>query len=291
MGTVGIVNRFSRLLLSLGIVGTYGDLWYTKARIYIVVIWLYKSVHFHPLEDTNMATWQASPNHTIQAIHKIAIVDDEKNDAEIARADVKYAGFEPVAINRSFKRVEDLAAFIKSEAQGALCAHRLARYGFTNLYGAKLVAALYDLKIPAVLITQYTDIDKDVSIRKWRDKIPVVLSRDEANAYSIRRGIESCVSELYGHLSETRRPYRVLLRIANIGNESNEKVVDVVIPGWNPYRAVRFPASLVPSQLHRTLAPGVRLFAHVNIGAKKSDDLYFRDFELADEPDDDDGLA
>src|SRR6266581_4768081 len=88
-------------------------------------------------------------------IQKIAIVDDDSIDAQIPEQDVKYAGFEPIPIHRSFKKLEDLAAFIKSEAQGALCAHRLSHYGFTNLYGAKLVAALYDLKIPAVLITQY----------------------------------------------------------------------------------------------------------------------------------------
>ena len=98
-------------------------------------------------------------------------------------------------------------------------------------------------------------------------------------------------SELQGHIPETRVPYRVLLRIINIEKESYEKVIDVIIPGWNPYRAVRFPASLIPPELQRKLVPGVRLFAQVNIGAKNSDDLYFRNFELADEPDDDDGLA
>jgi hypothetical protein len=35
----------------------------------------------------------------------------------------------------------------------------------------------------------------------------------------------------------------------------------------------------------------VALFAHVNTGAEKSEDLYFDKFELAPELDDDDGLA
>jgi hypothetical protein len=35
----------------------------------------------------------------------------------------------------------------------------------------------------------------------------------------------------------------------------------------------------------------IRLFAHVNTSAEKSDDLYFEKFELAPEPDEDDGLA
>jgi hypothetical protein len=224
-------------------------------------------------------------------IQEIAIIDDESTDAQIPEREVEAAGFKPIIVNRSFRKIEELAAFIKAEAQAALCAHRLADYGFAHFYGAKLVASLYDLKIPAILITQYSDIDNDVSIRKWRDKIPVLLNRDEADAESIRRGIENCVLELLGRLPETRIPYRVLLRITNITDESGERVVDVIIPGWNLYRAVRFPVSLIPLVFHDKLTPGVRLFARVNIGAAKSDDLYFREFELAPEPDDDDGLA
>jgi hypothetical protein len=65
----------------------------------------------------------------------------------------------------------------------------------------------------------------------------------------------------------------------------------VIISGWNPYRVVRFPASLMSIDLQDVLTSETRLFARVNIGAENADDLYFRDFELAPEPDDDDGLA
>src|SRR5690349_3515273 len=105
------------------------------------------------------------PDYQIQ---RIAIIDDESSDAQIPERDVAAAGFEPIVVNQPFKKFEDLTAFIRSEAQGALCAHRLAHYGFDNFYGATLVASLYDLHIPAVLITQYSSIDNDVSIRKWR---------------------------------------------------------------------------------------------------------------------------
>src|SRR5207245_47892 len=118
-------------------------------------------------------------------VQKIAIVDDESTDAQIHEWEVEAAGFEPVIVNRSFKNMEELAAFIKAEAQGAVCAHRLANYGFARFYGAKLVASLYDLKIPALLVTQYADIDNDVSIRRWREKVPVLLSNDEADADNI----------------------------------------------------------------------------------------------------------
>jgi hypothetical protein len=119
-----------------------------------------------------------------------------------------------------------------------------------------------------------------------------LLNRDEANASSIAKGIEDCRLELRGDIPSTRRPYRTIVRITNIDKESNERVVDAFVPGWNPHKAIRFPASLIPEEIRDdALKPGVRLFAHVNIGADKSDDLYFDKFELAPEPDDDDGLA
>lgn len=231
------------------------------------------------------------PLKSIHNIQKIAIVDDDKSEAEMAGWEVKEAGFEPFIVDGQFQKLEELSQIILSEAQGALCDHRLAHFGFANFLGAKLVAHLYDLKIPAILITQYADIDKGVSIRNWRDKIPVLLNRDEADASSITHGLEDCLKELHGQLPNSRKPYRVLLRIKDVGTESNLRVIDAIIPSWNPLKAVRFPASLIPEDLQTYINVGARFVAQVNIGTEKSEDLYFKDFELAMEPDNDDGLA
>jgi hypothetical protein len=224
-------------------------------------------------------------------LKKIAIVDDEKDLAEATEWDVEDAGFESFIVNDYFREVDVLASHIEKNAQGALCDHRLANYGRTNFSGATLVAALYDRKIPSILITQYTDIDADVSIRKHRRKIPVLLSRDEANAATIKKGIEDCVLELGGTIPITRIPHRTLLNITHITNESNEKVIDVIVPSWNPHKAVRLPVALIPQELHSALVVDTWLFADVNTGAEKSDDLYFEHFELTPELDEDDGLA
>lgn len=226
-------------------------------------------------------------------IRKIAIIDDDKTEAEIAELEVESAGFEPFVISKGpFNKIEDLTNEILGKAQGALCDHRLSHSGLANFSGAKLVAHLYDLKVPAILITQYADIDNGISIRNWRDKIPVLLSRDEADASSIAYGFERCLHELQGNIPDTRKPHRTLLRIVDIGKESGQKVIDAIIPGWNPHRAVRFPAILLPKHIHKShLKEGTYLFAQINIGAQKSSELYFKDFEIATEPDADDGLA
>lgn len=224
---------------------------------------------------------------------KIAIVDDDQGLAETTGWEVEEAGYQPFFLFEGcFTDVNELVSIIVKNTQGAVCDHRLSNSGFANFYGAELVAALYERKLPSLLITQYTEMDTSLSIRRWRRKIPVLLSRDEADASNISKGIEDCRLELHGDIPSTRRPHRTIVRITNIDKESNERVVDAFVPGWNPHKAVRFPASLIPEEIRDyALKPGVRLFAHVNIGADKSDDLYFDKFELAPEPDDDDGLA
>jgi hypothetical protein len=176
-------------------------------------------------------------------------------------------------------------------AQGVLCDHRLTNYALTNFFGSTLVAALYDLKFPSILMSQFTTIDTSLSIRKHRRKIPVLLSRDEANGATIKKGIEDCILELGGTIPITRIPHRTLLNITHITNESNEQVIDVIVPSWNPHKAVRLPAALIPQTLHSALVVDRWLFADVNTGAEKSEDIYFENFELTPEPDEDDGLT
>ena len=223
---------------------------------------------------------------------KIAIVDDEQDLAKVTGWDVEAADFESFIVKDFFREVDVLASHIEKNAQGALCDHRLANYGRTNFSGATLVAELYDRKIPSILITQYTAIDANVSIRKSRRKIPVLLSRDEADAATIKQGIKNCVLELSGQVPSNRKPHRTLVRITNIDKESGEDVLDAIVPGWNPHEAVRFPAVLIREEIRQdALKRGVRLFAHVNIGADKSEDLYFEKFQLAPELDDNDELT
>jgi hypothetical protein len=223
----------------------------------------------------------------------IAIIDDDKTEAELAELEAEDAGFKPFIVGGGpYRKVEDLITLISSKAEAALCDHRLGHSGFANFSGANLVARLYDLRIPAILISQYADMDNGISIRACRDKIPVVLNRDETDASSIARGIECCVNELRGQTASTRKPHRTLLRIEDIGQESGKKVIDVIIPSWNPHRAVRLPVSLLPKSFGRShLKRGSRLFAQINIGAEKASELYFKDFEIAPELDSDDELA
>src|SRR6185295_6492974 len=108
-------------------------------------------------------------------------------------------------------------------------------------------------KFPAILISQFVDQDYDVSIRHWRARLPSVLSRDEFRADTFAAGLEICRKEIRGELTPQRRRHRVLIKVVDIQNEANQKVVDAIIPSWSRKTAVRFPFAIVPIRLRQRL--------------------------------------
>lgn len=229
-------------------------------------------------------------------IHRVAIIDDDYIQAQTTGLNVEEANFEPSIIRseRRFERMEDLLVkVLETGSQAVLCDNRLTPQGYAIFNGAGFLAWLYDQKVmPSVLITTYVDMDADESIRRWRHKIPVLLDRDSAaNPDVLKRGVFDSARELRGEVSLERKPHRTFIRVTNIDIETKESLLDVIIPSWNPKRAVRFPLSLIQSELQHNVQIGTRLFAQVNIGADDPQDLYFKDFELALEPDSNDGLT
>lgn len=217
---------------------------------------------------------------------RIAIIDDNSDARKLASIEVRDAGFDYFLPDVVPQKIADMANLIKHNAAGALCDHRLAFGSYASFQGAELVAFLYDIGIPALLVTQYSEIDSDVSIRKWRRKIPTLISREDMSAESIKSGFEKCILELEGIKNAERTPHRTLVRVTGREQESGEAVIDAVIPGWNPQKAVRFPLSLIDPAIQKKVQPECRLFAYINIGASESEDLFFEGFELAPEPKD-----
>jgi len=225
----------------------------------------------------------------ITSAKKIAVVDDDetaRNNISLRIEDME--GFEPILIEQSDEYSSDankLADYIaQKDVYGVICDHRLKPLGFADFYGSKLVAALYDKKIPAILVTQFFHPDLNISIREYRDKIPVLIERKYINPIEIVNGLEYCLSEINGKFSRFRKPYNTLVRIDSFHNEDGKDIVDAIIPGWDYETAVRFPKSIIPEELHEHLSIGTRLFADVNIGAETNDQIYLKNFELAPDP-------
>lgn len=223
---------------------------------------------------------------------RIAIVDDEPDDAETAKLELSNDGFDSVIISgdHHFYRPEELANVIESQADVAICDHRLRPGGLADFDGAELAATLFERNIPALLITQYY-MDSDVSIRRWRRKVPVLMKRAEVDPLKVREGLSRCRAEIGGHPPKDRKPYEALVHVDEVRKESGENVIDVMVSNWDPHQAVRLPISLVPSNLRQSISSGVWLLATVNVGAERPEDLYFEDMRLAPEPEPCDGLA
>ena len=229
-------------------------------------------------------------------LQKIAVVDDDDVAANALSVLLADARMEPVMVKERFLGVAAAADSICARADAAICDHRLNYGGYASFPGAELVSHLYTRGLPAVLVTEYSDVDYDVSIRKFRNKIPVMLSRDQADGYSIQRGLTICRAEIEQGSPASRKPWRSLIHINAKHTEGTETVLEVVIPAWDTRTAVRFSASSLPNDIRPEIddaEPGtldMYLFAQVNIGADDPRDLYFYGFEKAPVVEESDGL-
>lgn len=228
----------------------------------------------------------------------VAIVNDDERDRDVWRYQVAEAGYEPYIVqrpgNRPFHSIDEMAHEVEQHAALAVFDHRLQPKGLATFTGAAMVAALYDRhRIASLLVTTYEKQDADSAIRLYRKKIPVLLSaQDFDDPETIRECFTASAREVRdGQVPSERRAWRTAVQIEDRDDGSRIKVVDALIPGWNPEAKVTFPLDLISPELRDSAQPGRVFFALVNTGAERDEDLFFSDFELAPEPDPNDGLA
>lgn len=219
----------------------------------------------------------------MSTINTVAVVDDDELQAETVAELLRDAGLEPLILpspRRSLASVDELLADILPRASAVVCDHRLSPKQLAQFRGSEVVARLYDERIPSLLLTQFAEMDSDVSIRRWRHKIPVVLARDDADAPSvILESLQLCDQEIEGVVAPFRRAHRSLVRIAESRTEDGTEVLDVFVLQWRPHTAVRLPAECIPAALRVDIVAHPILIAQVNLEARDATELFFRDFE------------
>ena len=221
-------------------------------------------------------------------VRRVAVVDDNPEDAATLAICVEDCELEPVQVTE-FSNLADLIEEVRRGSDAAICDHRFTEWPNARFSGAEAVARLFDLGVPAVLVTQFT-LDADTSIRQWRRKIPVVLPREQITPEAIQDGFIQCQEEWKHRPLPSRIPRRAIVRVVGMTSDTGMPVLDALVPQWRPKEAVRLPVALL-GDIADDVHEGMRLIADVNIGALSADDLFFDNFELAPEPDEDDGLA
>ena len=224
---------------------------------------------------------------------RVAVVDDVTSYAETAAGIAEEAGLVPSIITEqdgTFQETDQLLARVQAtHCSAVICDHRLSQTQFASFTGAEFVSRLYRENIPGILLSTFSAIDADSSIRLYRDTIPSVISRDILDPDQVLQGLRRCEAELKGHILPERQPRRTLVRILNVSTESDIPVVDGILHSWSPDSAIRFPLSAIKDQriidaLTLDFSGELRLFAEVNVGCRDESELFFRAFEFAPDP-------
>ena len=232
-------------------------------------------------------------NNKLEGI-KVAIVDDKQSQARTVARVVEDAGMIPLIITEGqgeFTRPQDLMELVVSQDCAAVvCDHRLTERPFASFFGAEFVARSFRMKIPGVLLSTYASEDARTTIRLHRADIPSVVRWETLDPEPLRDGLLRCLDEIGGWVEPEREPWRVMVRVSRVTQEASGKTVWAVMHTLDPDREVQFPHALIEdlhiSSLLRIGFEGeMRLFADVNVECLDEDDLFFKEFELAPEPD------
>lgn len=229
----------------------------------------------------------------ITAGSRVAVVDDRQGQAETAAGIAEEAELVPWIFSEEegpFDSTDQLLERVGSAGCDAvICDHRLSQTGFARFSGAEFVANLFRARIPGVLLSTFSAIDSETSIKLHRAEIPSLIDRSELEPERLLTGLKRCESELAGDVPPERELWRTLVRIEGTSSESYMPVVDAIVHTWDPDHAVRFPLDLIEDRairdhLEANRHTTTRLFARVNVGCQSESDLYFRDFEWAPRP-------
>lgn len=207
-------------------------------------------------------------------IERALIVDDEQDARDAYEYVIEDLELRPHQVAGP---LDDLPAFIGSiEASDAvLCDYHLKKRTYANWDGDRLVAECFRAGIPSVLCTTIGDAPIRRDCLRY---IPGLLSTGTPAPAELHQAWEKCVLELDGRFEPSRKPWRTLVRIADV--DPDHRCVYVVVPAWNVKRKVRIDKDNLPLNVQERVAPDRRFHALVNTGAKSHRDLFFDEWEL-----------
>lgn len=211
-----------------------------------------------------------------RTINRVLIVDDDKNLRENYGYQIEELGLEPIYEDGPLGSLDDALKLLRSKADALVCDLHLRIKNFSQINGDLFVASSNRANYPAVLCTNYTDSDITV-MRSKRRYIPALLKTETYHPENIKRGFERCIRESTGIFDASRRPWRTLVRIADI--EENRKYFYAVVPGWNTQQKIRVYFDDLPTLLRDQVQLTARFHAQVNLGAEGAEELYFSDWE------------
>jgi CheY-like chemotaxis protein len=208
-------------------------------------------------------------------IQQVLVVEDNSDAREGYQYTLEDMHLEPVLEKGPLGKLEAYISTVAGRYDAAICDHHLTESGYAEFNGAKLVAEMNRRQQPAVLCTAWEEAGVD-EIRRFRRDIPCLLKPGELDPESFRRALKLCIDEFDGHFLPSRYPSRTLVRVEDVDQEN----AYVILPGWNPQEVIRLTLRTISPDVRSSVKTGVRLHAHVNIGAERQEELYFDQWEV-----------
>jgi len=219
------------------------------------------------------------------ATKRIAVFEDNANQRERYAGTIQSLGMEPVRVDTPphFSEIESFLT--ENGITGVISDHRLTEGHYADYLGAQLLKVCYGLHVGAVLLTSYTKLDSNTTLRIHRRWLPCVINADllQDPRVELMTALEQVDAEVrQGQLPKQREPFRAVMSITRTETVANRQMVRVLIGQWNPAQEVAFPLEMVPSEMRHRIKTDELLVAQVNLDAENQEDLYFENFELPD---------
>jgi CheY-like chemotaxis protein len=211
-----------------------------------------------------------------RSIRRVVVVDDSKEARENYEYPLEELGLEVVYEEGPLDTVERSVERLRAKADAIVCDYHLRKRNFSPANGDQLVALFNLHKVPALLCTTYADSDITV-MRSKRRFIPSLLKPAAFVPDLIVKGLERCVLESENKFEASRKPWRTLVRVADV--DEGGKYFYVVVPGWDAAQKIRIYLDDTPQELQPLVKINQRFHAIVNVGANSPDELYFTNWE------------
>ncbi len=217
-----------------------------------------------------------------RVIDRIRIVDDDPDVREQYAEAVADLDVEALPMDGPLPELDQLVnEWSEQHAQAAICDYRLQVRQYAPFDGHELASRLYSAKFPAILCTKWAKAGA-VQLRDVRRNIPVLLNPEDLEPETLRVGLVKCVRELdEGVFDETRLTRRTVVRVVEGPEyEHVREEAFVVVPNWDRNTVVRILTEKLDPEIQQHFVPGERLYARVNLGAIRLEDLFFADWEV-----------
>lgn len=217
----------------------------------------------------------------LSALSTVTVVDDDAEDRNALVEDLADFGFETRVIEGKYASDMDrlVADIHRLKSDFVICDHKLQPHQLASFTGAELVARLFQDRVPSMLLTMFKSPAR-VDILKHRERIPVVVGRDEFDQAHLPKYLSLCRSEFDGKPVPSRKPHRVIVRVEDKRSfGKSDFVCDVVIPSWRPGHAITVPKECFSKNFWSSIAQGDRFLGNVNIEAPDEDELFISELE------------